>query len=483
MPPPAYYGYVPPHPHADAHSHSTSSHDQQQLSVCQSPIIANEHVRSYKGTIDYGPPGSAVEMSRPESPLQYLKPRLGPGTPSLGSDDPTNNLNEFTCHVQEFVSLPITAFVERGQFLVEHPDTRRVPLPILLKKATEHMMRGDTASSQKLTHSLVMLRISEDRTVKDVLDCFERMRESSTKENKQLRTMVGDVTAQVCKAAMVKKGTEQHARLPMVATAGSSNESSRHKYDPIPSTKSAQKAVTDTAAMELHHSTQYKPALERSSMYVSPRASLMPALQPDRCARSDMQTLSSNYRVQRDEAKFFRPGKVFSILWHEPAGQLRSVQPCNPIVQSHHEDRLGHNMTLGPYGEMIYSQIRRMVVITNRQGFCVCIPISTYSGQGLHKRTLPREEVNSHAIVYDSKKQPRWLPGEPQLTKKPIAVDMVEGLSLGEAARLHYARPHTVNWNTKVMDLGMVSSRCISILLSDVAFELLADSYRRFQDS
>jgi len=52
--------------------------------------------------------------------------------------------------------------------------------------------------------------------------------------------------------------------------------------------------------------------------------------------------------------------QVFSLLWHEPAGQTNS-DVSKPIA------------TRGLFGEEIFSHILRMVVVVERHGACWCL--------------------------------------------------------------------------------------------------------------
>jgi len=381
--------------------------------------------------------------------------------------------------VKEFVQLPLTELVQRAQYLIDHPETRRLQLPDLLKEAVEHMSKGDAGASQKWIHSLVMLKLSENTKEPHLIECFQRMQTCNTMESQQLRRMVVDITAQVQRSTVAKANPAQTYKRSTPSVSGAARARDRHSPGPDNASPYYQQLAKTTSPVWVEGVAKSGTVPDSISMLAPWQEHLRPALQPDRSMDARLQSLSSRYKVQRDGANFFRPGRVFAILWHEPVCEVRPVQMTDHLTQPRYEDMLGPNMTQGPYGEYIYSHIRRMVVIRNRKGYCWCIPISTYSGQGLRGRGLGHEEINSHAIVYDSKKEPRCLPGEIQSTRTPIAVDVIPGHSLSQATRVHYARPHTVGWNTKVMDVGTVSSRCAPILLSDVACELFEDSHKQ----
>jgi hypothetical protein len=52
---------------------------------------------------------------------------------------------------------------------------------------------------------------------------------------------------------------------------------------------------------------------------------------------------------------------VFSLMWHEPAGQ-NNTSISKPI-----------QMTRDPFGGEVFSHILRMVVVKNQHGACLCV--------------------------------------------------------------------------------------------------------------
>lgn len=161
--------------------------------------------------------------------------------------------------------------------------------------------------------------------------------------------------------------------------------------------------------------------------------------------RMDPEPLDKRYVLQNGRP-FFRQGRVFSIMFPELKGinpKEKGKKPRDP------------NVVIGPKGEQIYCHKRRFVVIRQRHGYCVCIPINSYQNTGVAKKP----EKESHAIIYSSHRQspPAPLPGEAGMKTRPIAVDMATGQELGDTSRIHFGKPYTIEWNVKVMNVGHVT--------------------------
>jgi len=146
-------------------------------------------------------------------------------------------------------------------------------------------------------------------------------------------------------------------------------------------------------------------------------------------------------------------GRVFSVLWHE--GLSETAKAPNTSRDTY----ISKNgpVSVGRFGEMIYSTVRRMVVVREGKGFCVCIQINTYAGRGLNKFRNSNEDVQAHSIIYMDDTRPAWLLGEPRSKKNHIAVRKAgQEHRLDPGSRLCYARPHTVEHTIKSMNVGYV---------------------------
>jgi len=157
------------------------------------------------------------------------------------------------------------------------------------------------------------------------------------------------------------------------------------------------------------------------------------------------ETLDTRYRrVKRHQrATFFVPGRVFKMLWSEPAGE---VSPGKTRGSTH--------FSTVRFGETVFSEIRRFIVIRNKGDFSSCIPIQTYKGQGA---TKPGLVMSDHGIVHTSDTAPNQIPGE-NLTKHPIKVipNTAYNDRLEPESRVNYGKPYVVEHNVKLLEVGMV---------------------------
>ncbi|CAO2654008.1 Nn.00g107410.m01.CDS01 [Neocucurbitaria sp. VM-36] len=147
-------------------------------------------------------------------------------------------------------------------------------------------------------------------------------------------------------------------------------------------------------------------------------------------------------RVARNHhAFFFVLGRVFKMLWTEPAGQANPGKTRNST----------HFSTVR-FGEQAYSEIRRFVVVRNKGNFSQCIPIQTYKGQGATKSGIV---MSDHGVIHTSVPAPNLLPGE-YLNKYSIQVIPTENEILEPQSRVNYGKAYAVEHNVKVLDIGMV---------------------------
>lgn len=180
-----------------------------------------------------------------------------------------------------------------------------------------------------------------------------------------------------------------------------------------------------------------------------------PSIEPDFRGSNDGSSLFAaeqvdrRYQRRKDAPQFFVVGRVFALLWHESAGDPRSK---NGGSESAHT-------TMGRFGQRVFSHIRRMVVVQQRQGYSVCIPINTYGGQGVSKPGLVATERNRHAVIHADDMLPHSSESDDGLmVKKPIAVDMFEPeQKLDRMSRVNFGKPTSVEWSVKVMHVGKVA--------------------------
>ena len=182
---------------------------------------------------------------------------------------------------------------------------------------------------------------------------------------------------------------------------------------------------------------------------------------------NDREKLDPRYRKRPDAADFFCRGRVFALLWHENAESPRADKDIENREDelgdlfARSEGRQGQTLfTRGPFGEYIYSHIRRMVVVKELYGYSWCIPINTYGGKGAAKRGMSVREIQAHAVIYsnDGRDPPKKEIG---MIKEAIAVDLLQGENLHPKSRVNYSKPNTVEHNVKVLEIGMISKDCM----------------------
>jgi hypothetical protein len=134
------------------------------------------------------------------------------------------------------------------------------------------------------------------------------------------------------------------------------------------------------------------------------------------------------------------------------------------------------------FGEVVYSTIRRFVVVGVRQGFVYAwwvariplekdsddtiSPISTYSNRGTLK---PGCDPSAHAIIYFSGIDPQscYLQGEVGMTTEPVEVVPADSsLVMKPKSRIRFSKTIPVEMNVKVKDIGRVHSDHMSNLAS-----------------
>lgn len=161
----------------------------------------------------------------------------------------------------------------------------------------------------------------------------------------------------------------------------------------------------------------------------------------------DQEEFDPSYSKRRDAHKFFRVGRVFALLWHEPAGDDRGS-------------------ATGFRGENVYSSIRRMAVVRDDiHGACWAIPVHTYGNKGVAKRGFNQTDIQGHAILYMTGTEPTLGADEPEMSKIPIQVDPAQDQELHHMSRINFIKVHTVEHEVKVLNIGIVSKKSIDDFL------------------
>jgi ribosomal protein L12E/L44/L45/RPP1/RPP2 len=185
-------------------------------------------------------------------------------------------------------------------------------------------------------------------------------------------------------------------------------------------------------------------------------------------------SLFPDYKIRRRD--FFKVGRIFLVLWSEPAGGAS------------HVTRWQSGIVLNHLGERVFSKVRRFVVIRDGDSYCNALPINTYGGQGVAK---PRVRKSDHCIIWSSRPgtaplrqgaRPGPAPilntpplprneelprrGEDGMRPAPIRIDPDSPTEhLDVMSRLNLAGVTTVQHNIRVKSFGMVNQASVRDLI------------------
>ncbi|KUJ07131.1 uncharacterized protein LY89DRAFT_368817 [Mollisia scopiformis] len=174
---------------------------------------------------------------------------------------------------------------------------------------------------------------------------------------------------------------------------------------------------------------------------------------------TDKEEFDPNYKVHKTFE--FKQGRVFKVLWSEPqgtGGQGRGDGSSNP--------KETYTEGVNKFGEPSFQKVRRFVIIRPLAGHCICLPINTYSRQGVTKNGV---HAGDHTIAYSGGK-PVYFKGEKAkgLTKKPLKIVAKNPRhKLADTSRLNYAKTYTVEYNVKVWFIGNVHKDSMWHLITD----------------
>lgn len=172
----------------------------------------------------------------------------------------------------------------------------------------------------------------------------------------------------------------------------------------------------------------------------------------------EVEQLYSNYRTRKHD--FFCFGRVFLILWVEPAGESGSV-----VTNMEQSDQA---ISVGAFNERVFSKVRRFVVIREGENYCSALPIATYGQRGVSKPGVKKSE---HAIIYSCRDAPQprvhEQPQRGEAGMRPIPIRVVPDdptEALDPMSRLDFGKVHTIQHNIKVRPFGNVHPNSRDVL-------------------
>lgn len=165
------------------------------------------------------------------------------------------------------------------------------------------------------------------------------------------------------------------------------------------------------------------------------------------------EALFSNYKKRT--SNFFRVGRVFLTLWVEPTGD--STTTINSVVIN---DRIDPALQSSRPEDLVYSRVRRFVVVREGKEFCSALPIVSYGRAGVSRAGVKK---NHHAIIYTSLNAPQPKRGEvsakDELPMQPLAIRVVpdeRGAKLDEMSRIDFGKIHSIHCRVKVAPFGQI---------------------------
>lgn len=178
--------------------------------------------------------------------------------------------------------------------------------------------------------------------------------------------------------------------------------------------------------------------------------------------------LDASYKVPRHGRNFFVVGRVFLVVWSEPAG-TSSGTPTNVSTGSSSSTDSLSAWTYNKFGQSVFTKPRRFVVVRATSKYCNAVSINTYGRQGVAKPLVNKAD---HAVVYTGRTEPMVLPSEAPnpreagLRPTAIRVDADDPAErLDPTSRIDFGRIYTIAFNTEVKNFGMVNPRSMGALV------------------
>jgi hypothetical protein len=152
-------------------------------------------------------------------------------------------------------------------------------------------------------------------------------------------------------------------------------------------------------------------------------------------------------RNAHEAARTLTVGRVFAVIsYHDFDGD------ANDFIQT------AESHLIPDDDWWILRRVTRLIVVDERHGSCLAVPISTYGGKGLAKFHNQSPLVNKHAVIYDEKKNPCVRRTEPRSDKRAIAVKCDPGQTLDEMSRVDMHKFKAVEHNVRFLRIGRVSA-------------------------
>lgn len=185
--------------------------------------------------------------------------------------------------------------------------------------------------------------------------------------------------------------------------------------------------------------------------------------------------LDSGFVRQENPKESFGLGRVFRVLWAQPAGE-RNPQVRSGVRQCQNRRIPGFNnnssILVGNHGGEVFHDIKRFVVVREGHNYCNAVQITSYHGRGISKRGVVKSE---HTIAYtgdappDPMKSEIDINGETGMLPIPIRIipDVVNGqqLYLAQPSRVNFGKLFTIEHNIRIQKFGIVHEESMNPMI------------------
>ena len=457
--------------------------DQRPYNVASSHPSQEARGTSRSGSNDRGDPGRRATYTRHEEgeaavytiarPPVSSQQASTPPQPGYGTEN-RQSATQLSRLSYSFTQLQFRDYSSSENFIANNPSILREDPNKLVQEAIRLEKEGKHSQAKICVQQSLLLRKCSRLTDDDCRAFFSALRSNDKKVLGAFWDDFDKTIDAVRKAAQTE--TPASSRPPLERPRRDSNDdtlSTSMRKMSISNSKTRDHTRTFGAGVAAEDDpTQFGEARSgsgRRRLTIDPvveEDSVVgaPSIDPDiRGTEEDREDLDPRYSKRQDAKKFFVVGRVFALLWHESAGDGKPG--ADPSLVEH--------ITVGRYGQRVFSHIRRMAVVRERGGYCVCIPINTYGGQGVMKHGLATAERQAHSIIHANDTAPYATEEErPFLVKKPIAVKMASReQKLDKMSRINFGKPSSVEWNVKVMHVGRVVPESMATFLGNYANE------------
>jgi hypothetical protein len=387
-----------------------------------------------------------------------------------------------------FTQIPVGDYLACEKFMVANPSIFNEDPQTLVQEAIRLAKEGKSVSARGCVQQTLLLRKCSKMANKDFQRFFKQMK-ANDRETLQAFLRDFDTTIKAVMASAPVAGAtmapsdqsmkpihehkpllvdKRDQRRPTLESKHSRNSAPRHNsIDEELSAPLVKLAMDERHGQESNNGTnpvvmgppppRNPDSIERrltvsSDESANDNLSIVPDIRGSKDLDDLHEKLDPKYKKRPNAKKFFAEGRVFALLWHQTASESKNRLDLSDAQYS----------DVGKFGERVFSHIQRMAVVREKHGYCICVPINTYSGQGVLKRGFTKADCLAHSIIYSSNTRPFCKPQESGLmNKKSIAVNMASPeQKLDEMSRIHFGKVHTIEWNVKVMNVGKVSQAC-----------------------